>query len=119
MRNLETGQAMRRHRWVYLGSRWARLRKDGEEVFAARVEGNLVNLAFFEQGNTLLSAALPECLKQTIWLPNAWLLPERGSEVELVFARERLAAPPPELEARLPELSTPRAADPAAREEGR
>ena len=94
---------MRRHRWVFLGSRMVQPRPDGDadEVFAADLEGNLINIAFFEQGNTLLTAALPECVEQTIWHPNCWLLPERGSPVELVFARERLITCPPDVEARL------------------
>lgn len=104
MRNLESGRSMLRHRWVYLGSRMARIQADKPEVFVADLEGNLVNLALFEQGNTLLTGALPECLNQTIWLPNAWLLPQRGETVELVFARDRLATLPPDLEARLPQV---------------
>lgn len=105
VRNLETGRAMQRHRWVYLGSRFVRFRADADEVFAAGFEGNLVNLSFFEQGNTLLTAALPECERQTIWLPNAWLIPATGERIDLVFSRERLDAPPPELVEGLPRLS--------------
>lgn len=103
MRNLDTGRSMRRHRWVYLGSRFLRTRKDSdEEVFAAELDGNLINLAYFEQGYTLLTAALPECLKQTIWLPNAWIVPERGTAVTLIFSRQRMSALPAGLEAGLP-----------------
>lgn len=128
------GQAMRRHKWVYLGSRMVRTRLDGadgpvdadgkngtkngagnaaegaakksppEEAYAADLEGNLVNVALFEQGNTLLTAALPECLKQTIWMTNFWIVPPRDAAVELVFSRERLTALPPEIEARLPNV---------------
>jgi len=116
MRNLETGRAMRRHRWVYLGSRFVRFRPGAEEVFAATFEGNLVNLSFFEQGNTLLTAALPECEKQTIWLPNAWLIPGSGERVDLVWSRERLDAPPPALVAGFPKLT---AEGPASAGEGR
>ena len=106
LRDLETGRGMRRHRWVYLGSRLVHTKKDDPKTsFAADLEGNLVNVALFEQGNTLLTAALPECLKQTIWLPNAWLIPERGAVVELVFSRARLAMPPPALEADLPTVT--------------
>lgn len=100
--DLSTGATMRRHRWVYLGSRMVRLRS-GEEAFAADLEGNLVNIAFFDAGNTLLTGALPECLDQTIWQSNFWLLPERESPVELVFARERLESCPPSVAARLRE----------------
>ncbi len=102
--DLRRGATMRRHRWVYLGSRMLRLRQDNpEEAFAADLEGNLINIAFFEQGNTLLTGALPECEDQTAWQSNFWLMPERGSQVELVFSRERLVTCPPDVEARLHE----------------
>jgi hypothetical protein len=104
LRDLETGRSMRRHRWVYLGSRWVTRKESGEKAFVADLECNLVNIALFEQGNTLITAALPECLKQTVWRTNAWLVPARGAEVALIFARERLAALPPELESKLPEV---------------
>jgi hypothetical protein len=103
LRNLETGRSLVRHRWVFLGSRMVRFRGQNEqEVFAADVEGNLVNIVFFEQGNTLLTGARPECLRQTIWLANGWLLPSRGSPVQLFFSRQPLAALPEGVEARLP-----------------
>lgn len=105
LRNLATGRGMQRQRWVFLGSRMVRARgSDTEQAFAADLEGNLVNIAFFEQGNTLITCALPECLSQSIWLPNAWLLPARGSAVDFIFSRQRLASPPADLEARLPVL---------------
>jgi hypothetical protein len=119
LRDLETGKSMRRHLWVFTGSRVVRMRvregaatKDGppkegatKEVFAADVEGNLVNIALFEEGNTLVTAALPECLKQTIWLANGWLLPQRGQPVALVFSRRPLQAPPEGMETAFPEVS--------------
>lgn len=104
VRNLATGQTMRRHRWVYLGSRMLPAQGGEGEMFAADVYQNLINVSFFSDGATLLTGALPECLEQTIWMSNAWLLPQRGSEVRLVFARERLSTPPPELVALLPDL---------------
>jgi hypothetical protein len=110
LRDLESGRSLRRHRWVFLGSRMVRIRgAENREVLAADVEGNLVNIAFFEQGNTLLTAARPECLKQTIWLANGWLLPQRGSAVELFFSRELLATLPEGIEPRLPNV--PQASD--------
>lgn len=103
-----TGQAMKRHKWVYLGSRMVRARPDKpDEAFAADLEGNLVNVALFEQGNTLLTAALPECLKQTIWMTNFWLVPPRDSAVELVLSRERLNSLPADVDARLPVVPVP------------
>jgi len=104
VRNLATGQTMRRHRWVYLGSRMLPAQGAEPELFAADVYQNLINVSWFSDGATLVTGALPECLEQTIWMSNAWLLPERGSAVRLVFARERLDVPPPELVALLPDL---------------
>jgi len=107
VRNLATGAAMTRHRWVYLGSKTAPDKKHpGQDLFAAEIEGNLINLAFFSEGFTLVTAALPECIQQTIWLPNAWLVPERGTEVDLIFARERLPQLPAALETALPRVET-------------
>ena len=56
--NLRTGRSMPRHRWVFLGSRFSRPREDQPEVFVADHEGNLINIAFFFQGNTLLTPAV-------------------------------------------------------------
>lgn len=99
--DLRSGATMQRHRWVYLGSRMLRPRPGKPEEFAADLEGNMVSIAFFEQGNTLLTGALPECEIQTSWQSNYWLLPERGSPVEIVFAREKLDTCPPGVAARL------------------
>lgn len=104
VRNLATGQTMRRHPWVYLGSRMVPAGPDGAEEFAADVYQNLVNIAWFSDGNTLLTGALEECLEQTIWMSNAWLLPSRGESVLLVFARERLEGLPGTLLERLPDV---------------
>ncbi len=104
VRNLASGRSLRRHRWVYLGSRFVALKPGAPESFVADVDGNLINLSFFFQGNTLLSAALPECQEQTIWAANEWLLPEMGAPVRLFFARAPLATLPPERVASLPEV---------------
>jgi hypothetical protein len=103
VRNLESGRSLRRHRWVYLGSRFLVLKKDQPESFLADVEGNLINLSFFFQGNTLLTSAVEECFEQTIWAANEWLLPERGQPVRLFLAREPLDHLTPAMLATLPE----------------
>jgi hypothetical protein len=103
VRNLESGRSLRRHRWVYLGSRFLALKKDQPESFLADVEGNLVNLSFFFQGNTLLTSAVEECFEQTIWAANEWLLPERGQPVRIFFARALLERLTPAMLATLPE----------------
>ena len=102
--NLMTGRSMRRHRWVFLGSRFKSPKEGAPEEFVADLEGNLVNISFFFQGNTLLTAALPECLEQTIWVANPWLLPPRESQVRLVFAREPLSELPAAWKEGLPEV---------------
>lgn len=106
VRDLERGRTLRRHPFVFLGSRLV-TRRSGEESFAAALEGNLVNVSFFSQGNTLLTAARPECLSQQSWLPNAWLLPERGAPVLLLFSRERLERPPASLAPHVPTVPVP------------
>jgi hypothetical protein len=103
VRNLESGRTLRRHRWVYLGSRFAALRPGQPEIFVADAEGNLINLSFFFQGNTLLTAAPEECLAQTIWAANEWLIPEQGEPVRLFFARRPLERLEPAWAAALPE----------------
>jgi len=103
IRNLQSGRSMRRHAWVYLGSRSVHSREDpARELFVADEEGNLVNLCFFEQGNTLLTGALPECESQTIWVGNAPLLPASGEPVLFVFSRKPLESCPTELRAHVP-----------------
>lgn len=99
-----TGAAMRRQKFVYLGSSMVRTAADAPPVFAADVEGNLVNVSFFEEGRTLLTTSAPECVRQTVWLPNGWLLPQTGERVQLVFARSRLSSLPDKLAERLPDL---------------
>jgi len=102
LRDLGRGRTMQRHRWVYLGSRMTTRGPDKETVFAATAEGNLINVAFFSQGYTLLTPALEACVEQTIWLPNAWLLPEMHSPVLFLFSRERITDLPASMSARVP-----------------
>lgn len=105
VRNLSSGLAMKRHEWAYLGSRMVpngRTGADAAEVFAADVYQNLINIAFFSEGYSLLSGAQQDCVEQGIWALNAWLLPERGTRVALVFARGRIESLDAELAARLP-----------------
>jgi hypothetical protein len=96
--NLERGRAMRRHGWVYLGSRMVQPKPtEPTEVLAADLEGNLINLSYFRAGNTLFTACLDDCLKQTIWAPNAPLLPPTASRLTMIFSHDRLNALPDDL----------------------
>ena len=88
--NLASGRSMRRDRWVYLGSRMVEPAPAEGAAFVADLEENLINLTFFYQGNTLLTAALPECVDQSIWIANSWLLPPRESSVLLLLSRAPL-----------------------------
>lgn len=103
VRDLARQRSMQRHRWVFLGSRM--VQHQGSQAFAASIEGNLVNIAFFSEGNTLVTAALEACVEQNIWLANAWLLPPRKAPVLLVLARERIAAPDAWIAERLPDVA--------------
>jgi len=95
IRNLASGRSMRRHEWIYLGSRLVpHPTQPQQEVFAADIYHNLICVSFFQEGYTLLTASLPSCIEQTIWIANAWLLPETGQKVRMVFAREPLVAVP-------------------------
>jgi hypothetical protein len=110
--NLKTGRAMVRHAWVFLGSAFIEPSPGKDEVFAADVEQNLVNLTFFREGHTLATAALPDCEDQSIWAANPWLLPEREARVRLIFARGPLAELPAGWAAGLPLVVAPE--EPAA-----
>ena len=103
LRNLATGRSMRRHRWVYLGSRMVPDGRDGVgETFAADIYRNMVNVSYFSDGFTLVTGSLPECLEQTIWMVNGWIVPARGSPVRIFFSRERLDGLPADLVEMLP-----------------
>lgn len=105
VRDLGRMRTMRRHPWVFLGSRLvAPPSRPDETVFAATLEGNWINLPFFSSGSTLITSALPECERQDIWLPNAWLLPHRGAELLMVLSTKPLPAPTEALLERLPEV---------------
>lgn len=116
IQNLGLGSAMRRHEWVFLGSRMVpngRKGAEAAEVFAADVYQNLVNIAFFRDGYTLLTAAQPDCVDQGVWMLNSWLVPERGSRLQLFFSRQRLERVGDEIEKLLPLV------EPAAPPQGR
>ena len=103
--NIERGRSMKRHQWVYLGSRMIEPEPDSQEtVLAAELEGNLINLSYFRAGNTLFTAALEDCVYQTIWVPNAPLVPEEGAGVTMIFSRERLARLPESVAAALVDI---------------
>lgn len=104
--NLERRRSMKRHGWVYLGSRLVPSEEEGEpSILAAELEGNLINLSYFRAGNTLFSAALDDCVYQTIWLPNAPLLPERDSNLTMLASRAPLAMLPEAVAKQLVDVS--------------
>jgi len=106
--DLTRGRTMRRHGWVWLGSRIVPARQKGQaDVFAASATGNLACVAYFSQGDTLITPALPECTSQTAWRPNVWMLPDRGGEVLLIASTKRLAAVPDGLRAAIPFVEEP------------
>jgi hypothetical protein len=121
VRNLDNGRSLARQRWVYLGSRFAALKAGAPETFLADAEGNLINLAYFFQGNTLLTAVPEECFSQTIWAANEWLLPAQGEGLRLYFARKPLTQLEPAWLAELPRVSagaTPPGVQPGDAQQG-
>jgi hypothetical protein len=107
--NARTRRAMQRHRWTYIGSRFIAA-PGGGEVFAADSTHNLINIAFFQEGNTLFTAGLEECTDQTIWAANPWLVPETGMPVLFVASRAALERAPEHWLEHLPDLVSARAA---------
>jgi hypothetical protein len=106
--DLVRGRSMRRHAWSWIGSRMIQdPGSGGGEVLAATAMGNLINVAFFSQGDTLVTAALPECVVQTGWRPNVWLLPDTGSEVLFIMSTVELDGLPGDLMASVPFVPEP------------
>ncbi len=106
--DLVRGRSMRRHPWTWIGSRMIQDPSNGGgEVLAATSMGNLINVAFFSQGDTLITAALPECVVQTGWRPNVWLLPDRGSEVLFIMSTAELDGLPSDLLPSVPFVPEP------------
>ncbi|MBI1382109.1 MAG: hypothetical protein GC161_13620 [Planctomycetaceae bacterium] len=111
--DLSSGRAMRRHGWVYLGSREVPARAGQPGGFAADVLGNFISVSFFQEGTTLATAALPECLDQTIWAANPWLVPERDQPVRFLLSPKPLSSLPEALADLVPRLvDTPAEAPP-------
>ncbi|MFT5198245.1 MAG: hypothetical protein ACI87O_000901 [Planctomycetota bacterium] len=104
IRDLDRGRTMRRHPLVYLGSFMA----EGHNgpAFAATKEGNLINAALMRNGATLFTTGLVECDKQSNWLANSWLLPQRGSELAFVVSTHILHSAPAELLSRMPQAES-------------
>lgn len=106
--DLNRGRTMRRHAWTWLGSRMVPGRADGApETFAATQSGNLACVTFFSQGDTLITAGLPECASQTSWRPNVWMIPDRGGEVLLLASPTELAGLPPSFAQAVPFVEEP------------
>jgi len=121
--NLATGRAMEREPFVFLGSRMATIagmvhplheRRDDEtvpdadeEVFLADFERNLINLIYFKQGNTLLTAVHGDQNRQDVWAANIWNVPDTDQPLRLVFAREPLERVPDALRDALPKVVRP------------
>ena len=113
VRDLDRGRTLRRHAFVYLGSFLMPTQKDAPARFAASMEGNLINIAFFRKPSALLTTAVEECDKQSNWLANSWLLPEPGSEMRLVFSKAPLTEVPTTIGRLLPKLPAQEAEPPS------
>ena len=119
--NLETGRAMQRAPFVFLGSRMATvagmvrpLERDGDErpaedelLFIADYERNLINLIYFREGNTLLTASHGEGAREDVWAANIWNLPDTDQPLRLIFSRSKLERVPEGLVDGLPLVVRP------------
>lgn len=89
--NLRTGRAMERHPLRYVGSRMVRADPEKPaEVYLPDMEGNMISVYFFQNDKEILSTALDDATYDTIWLANTWLVPERGTPVQLIASRKSL-----------------------------
>lgn len=101
--DLKRLRTLRRHGLVWLGSRMVEGRTEDEpKRFAASATGNLMCITFFSQGDTLLTMAVPECASQVDWVPNQFLLPERGTEILVIASSKQLEVVPDSLRKALP-----------------
>ena len=105
--NVRQERAMRRHRFVFLGSRWIEPKPGAQPAFAADLEHNLINLVFFSAGHTLLTCAVREAEDEEAWFANPWLLPESDQPVLFLLSRRPLQSPPAALSPHFPESLFP------------
>ena len=113
--NLDAYEPLPRQRWTYIGSRFVPDPDSDGELFLAALEQNLVNIAWFPDGNTLLTATAPICERQDIWAGNPWLVPDPGTPVRILFSREPVHALPADLAAALPQRERVEEDGPSAR----
>jgi hypothetical protein len=102
--NIEANAPLPRQRWTFIGSRFVPDPDGQGEVFLAALEQNLVNIAWFPEGNTIATGTPAICARQDVWVGNPWLVPEPGTPVRILFTREPLVSIPPEVAATLPEV---------------
>ncbi len=105
--DVQNGRAMPRQGFVYLGSKMLELAEGQPPVFAADHFNNLINLALFQEGHTLLTSRLRAAIADDIWYPNTWLLPLEEQRARLVIADRPLAWPPPSVLKLLPQAQLP------------
>ncbi|MHC4892437.1 MAG: YdjY domain-containing protein [Planctomycetota bacterium] len=103
--NIESNAPLPRQRWTYIGSRFVESAKTGEEVFIAALEQNLVNIAWFPEGNTLVTATHPVCERQDVWVGNPWLVPEPNTPVRIFFSRDPMTTLPVDIREQLPDAT--------------
>jgi hypothetical protein len=86
--DLQGQQLLQRGAWIFLGGRMAQLYKNDPEVFVADVEGNLISVCYLAPDNHLATLRHDRARDDQNW----WIskhCPEPGTEVEMVFWRQR------------------------------
>jgi hypothetical protein len=105
--NVRAERCLRRHRFVYLGSKWVQPKPGAEPAFAADIDQNLINLVFFSAGHTLLTAAVAEAEDEEVWFANPWLLPESDQPVLFVLSKSPISGVPAAIAVQLPQAAFP------------
>ena len=88
--DLQAQDVVQNDQWIYLGGRLAQLYKDEPEVYVADFEGNLVSVCYLSPDNHLATMRHERARDDENW----WITkncPEPGTEVEIVFWREKPA----------------------------
>jgi hypothetical protein len=105
--NVRAERCLRRHAFVYLGSKWIEPKPGAEPAFAADLEHNLINLVFFSAGHTLLTAAVAEAEDEEAWFANPWLLPDSDQPVLFVLSKTPINGLPAAISSQLPTAAFP------------
>lgn len=88
--NLKDNEPIKPREWVYFGGREAPLYKGEPPVFLADFEENLISVCYMSPSNHLITIVHELGLNQSLWWPNAELMPPQGTPVRFYISLEPL-----------------------------